>query len=577
MTTIDPNIIAKAQSWLNSNIDEKSKDEIQALLDAPDKTELIDSFYRDLEFGTGGLRGIMGVGSNRMNVYTVAMATQGLANYLLACFPNEEIKVAITHDCRINNTLFADTTANVFTANGIKVKYFRELRPTPMLSFAIRYFGCKSGVMVTASHNPKEYNGYKAYWDDGGQVVAPHDKNIITEVQKITSIDDVKWDKNDALIEYIEADFDLIYLNEVKKLSLSPNEVMLQKDMPIVFSPIHGASGKMVPAALKVFGFENIHIVKEQAEPDGTFPTVIYPNPEEAEALTMALELGKKTNAELVLACDPDGDRYAACVPDGKRGFELLNGNQTGALLTYYLLSKWREHGKLTGKEFMVNTIVTTELIDEICKGFGVTCYSVLTGFKNIAEVIRNLEGKKQFIGGGEESYGYLVGDFVRDKDGVSACAMVAEIVAYYRTKGKTIQDVLAEIYMQFGFYKESLISVTKKGKDGAEQIQALMAGFRTNRPTEMNGIKVVKVVDVKESKVYDVEKGTESALQMDKSNVIQFYLADGSKISARPSGTEPKIKYYFSVHESLPNREAYDAVSASLEEQLNGLKQYFQ
>ena len=577
MTTIDPNIIAKAQSWLNSNIDEKSKDEIQALLDAPDKTELIDSFYRDLEFGTGGLRGIMGVGSNRMNVYTVAMATQGLANYLLACFPNEEIKVAITHDCRINNTLFADTTANVFTANGIKVKYFRELRPTPMLSFAIRYFGCKSGVMVTASHNPKEYNGYKAYWDDGGQVVAPHDKNIITEVQKITSIDDVKWDKNDALIEYIEADFDLIYLNEVKKLSLSPNEVMLQKDMPIVFSPIHGASGKMVPAALKVFGFENIHIVKEQAEPDGTFPTVIYPNPEEAEALTMALELGKKTNAELVLACDPDGDRYATCVPDGKGGFELLNGNQTGALLTYYLLSKWREHGKLTGKEFMVNTIVTTELIDEICKGFGVTCYSVLTGFKNIAEVIRNLEGKKQFIGGGEESYGYLVGDFVRDKDGVSACAMVAEIVAYYRTKGKTIQDVLAEIYMQFGFYKESLISVTKKGKDGAEQIQALMAGFRTNRPTEMNGIKVVKVVDVKESKVYDVEKGTESALQIDKSNVIQFYLADGSKISARPSGTEPKIKYYFSVHESLPNREAYDAVSASLEEQLNGLKQYFQ
>jgi len=575
--TIDPNILAKAQSWLNSNIDEKSKEEIQALLDAPDKTELIDSFYRDLEFGTGGLRGIMGVGSNRMNVYTVAMATQGLANYLLACFPNEEIKVAITHDCRINNTLFADTTANVFTANGIKVKYFRELRPTPMLSFAIRYFGCKSGVMVTASHNPKEYNGYKAYWDDGGQVVAPHDKNIITEVQKITSIDDVKWDKNDALIEYIEADFDLIYLNEVKKLSLSPNEVMLQKDMPIVFSPIHGASGRMVPAALKVFGFENIHIVKEQAEPDGTFPTVIYPNPEEAEALTMALELGKKTNAELVLACDPDGDRYAACVPDGKGDFELLNGNQTGALLTYYLLSKWREHGKLTGKEFMVNTIVTTELIDEICKGFGVTCYSVLTGFKNIAEVIRNLEGKKQFIGGGEESYGYLVGDFVRDKDGVSACAMVAEIVAYYRTKGKTIQDVLAEIYMQFGFYKESLISVTKKGKDGAEQIQTLMAGFRTNRPTEMNGIKVVKVVDVKESKVYDVENGTESALQMDKSNVIQFYLADGSKISARPSGTEPKIKYYFSVHESLPNREAYDAVSANLEERLNGLKQYFQ
>jgi phosphoglucomutase len=576
MTTIDPIILAKAESWLNSNIDPKSKEEIRALLEAENKTELVEAFYKDLEFGTGGLRGLMGVGSNRMNVYTIAMATQGLANYLLKCFPGEDIKVAITHDCRINNTLFADTTANVFTANGIKVKYFRELRPTPMLSFAIRHFGCKSGVMVTASHNPKEYNGYKAYWDDGGQVVAPHDKNIIDEVQKIKSVDDVKWDKNDNLISYIEEDFDLIYLNLVKKLSLSPNEIMVQKDMPIVFSPIHGASNKMVPAALKVFGFENIHVVKEQEEPDGTFPTVIYPNPEEAEALNMALALGKKVSAELVMACDPDGDRYAACVPDGKGDFELLNGNQTGALLTYYLLNKWREHGRLTGEEFMVNTIVTTELIDEICKDFGVTCFSVLTGFKNIANIILNLEGKKQFIGGGEESYGYLVGDFVRDKDGVSACAVFAELVAYYKTKGKSIQDVLAEIYMQFGFYKESLISVTKKGKDGAEQIQALMAGFRTNRPTEMNGIKVVKVIDVKESKVYDLENGTETELGMDKSNVMQFYLEDGSKISARPSGTEPKIKYYFSVNEKLPNREAYEAVSDKLDAKINGLKTYF-
>lgn len=576
MTTVDPMILAKANSWLNSNIDEKSKKEIQALLDSSDKTELIDSFYRDLEFGTGGLRGLMGVGSNRMNVYTVAMATQGLANYLLKCFPGEEISVAITHDCRINNTLFAGTTANVFTANGIKVKYFKEMRPTPMLSFAIRHFGCKSGVMVTASHNPKEYNGYKAYWDDGGQVVAPHDKNIIDEVLKITSMDDVNWNKNDSLIEYIEEDFDKIYLDLVKKLSLSKNEILAQKNMPIVFSPIHGASGKMVPAALKAFGFENVHIVKEQEKPDGTFPTVIYPNPEEAEALTMAIELGKKTGAELVLACDPDGDRYAACVPDGRGGYDLLNGNQTGALLTYYLLSKWKELGKLDGNQFMVNTIVTTELIDEICKGFEVTCFSVLTGFKNIAEIIRNLEGKKQFIGGGEESYGYLVGDFVRDKDGVSACAMVSEIVAYYKSQGKTVQNVLAEIYTQFGFFKESLISVTKKGKDGAEQIQRLMAGFRTNRPTEMNGVKVVKVVDVKESKVYDIVNGTESVLKMDKSNVIQFYLADGSKISARPSGTEPKIKYYFSVNEPLPNKEAYKAVEASLERKIEGLKKFF-
>lgn len=576
MTTVDPMILAKANSWLNSNIDQKSKKEIQSLLDASDKTELIDSFYRDLEFGTGGLRGLMGVGSNRMNVYTVAMATQGLANYLLKCFPGEEISVAITHDCRINNTLFAETTANVFTANGIKVKYFREMRPTPMLSFAIRHFGCKSGVMVTASHNPKEYNGYKAYWDDGGQVVAPHDKNIIDEVMKITSMDAVNWNKNDSLLEYIEEDFDKIYLDLVKKLSLSKSEIQAQKNMPIVFSPIHGASGKMVPAALKAFGFENIHVVKEQEQPDGTFPTVIYPNPEEAEALTMAIELGKKTAAELVLACDPDGDRYAACVPDGRGDYDLLNGNQTGTLLTYYLLSKWKELGKLDGNQFMVNTIVTTELIDEICKGFGVTCFSVLTGFKNIAEIIRNLEGKKQFIGGGEESYGYLVGDFVRDKDGVSACAMVSEIVAYYKSQGKTVQNVLAEIYTQFGFYKESLISVTKKGKDGAEQIQQLMAGFRTNRPTEMNGVKVVKVVDVKESKVYDIVNGTESALKMDKSNVIQFYLADGSKISARPSGTEPKIKYYFSVNEPLPNKEAYKAVEASLERKIEGLKKFF-
>lgn len=576
MTTLDPMIIAKAESWLNSDIDEKSKSDIRLLLDSHDHTELIDSFYRDLEFGTGGLRGIMGVGSNRVNVYTIAMATQGLANYLLQSFPGEDIKVAITHDNRINNTLFANTTANVFTANGIRVKYFRDMRPTPMLSFAIRHYGCKSGVMVTASHNPKEYNGYKAYWDDGGQVVAPHDKNIIDEVQKITSMDKVNWNNNDALIEYIEDDFDWIYLNEVKKLSLSPNEIMVNRAMPIVFSPIHGASGKMVPAALKIYGFENIHVVKEQAEPDGNFPTVIYPNPEEAEALTMAIALGKKVGAELVLASDPDGDRYAACVPGENGEYELLNGNQTATLLTYYLLNKWRGYGKLTGDQFMVNTIVTTELIDAICHDFGVTCYSVLTGFKNIAEVIRRLEGKKEFIGGGEESYGYLVGDFVRDKDAVSAAAIFSELVAYYKTKGQSVQDVLAEIYMQFGFYKESLISVTKKGKDGAEQIQHLMTGFRINKPTTINGIKVAKIVDVKESKVFDLKNGTESVLDMDKSNVIQFYLEDGSKISARPSGTEPKIKYYFSVNEPLPNADAYRAVEVSLDQKIEGLKKFF-
>lgn len=575
MTTIDPSIQAKADAWLKGNIDEDSKAQIRTLIDQS-PSELTDSFYQDLEFGTGGLRGLMGVGTNRMNVYTVGMATQGLANYLLKCFPGETIRVAITHDCRINNTVFATTTANVLTANGIHVLYFKEMRPTPMLSFAVRHFDCKSGVMITASHNPKEYNGYKAYWDDGAQVVAPHDKNIIDEVKKITSFDDVNWDKNDDLFQYIEEDFDEIYMELVKGLSLSPEAIASQKDMPIVFSPIHGASGKMVPDALKAFGFENVNIVKEQAEPDGNFPTVIYPNPEEAEALTLSLKLGKEVGAELVLACDPDGDRYAAAVPNASGEFELLNGNQTGSLLTYYLLSKWKEAGKLDGKQFMVNTIVTTELIDKICEGFGVKCFSVLTGFKNIAAIIKDLEGKETFIGGGEESYGYLVGDFVRDKDGVSACAMVAEAIAYYKTQRKSVFDVLAEIYNQFGFYKESLISVTKKGKDGAEQIQALMTDFRHHPPAEMNGIEVAKIVDVKESTVKDVKSGKTEKLDMDKSNVMQFYLADGSKISARPSGTEPKIKYYFSVNAPLSDGSDYRKVEAELVERLEGLKRYF-
>ncbi len=575
MSSIDPAILSKAQSWLDGNVDADTKASIQKLI-SNNPTELVDSFYQDLEFGTGGLRGLMGVGTNRMNVYTIGMATQGLANYLLQCFPGQEIKVAITHDCRINNTLFATTTANVLTANGIKVLYFREMRPTPMLSFAVRHFGCKSGVMITASHNPKEYNGYKAYWEDGAQVVAPHDTNIIKEVQKITSFDQVNWDKNDSLFQYIEEDFDAIYLDLVKGLSLSPDAIAAQKSMPIVFSPIHGASGKMVPAALKAFGFDNIQIVKEQAEPDGNFPTVIYPNPEEAEALTMAVELGKKVNAELVLACDPDGDRYAAVVPNEKGEFELLNGNQTGAMISYYLLSKWKEAGKLDGNQFMVNTIVTTELINTIAAGFGVKCFNVLTGFKNIAAIILQLEGKETFIGGGEESYGYLVGDFVRDKDAVSAAAIFAELIAYYKTKGMNAVDVMAEIYSQFGFYKESLISVTKKGKDGAEQIQLLMDGFRTNPPTQMNGIDVERIVDVKNSTVTDVRTGKVEMLEMDKSNVMQFYLADGSKISARPSGTEPKIKYYFSVNAPLATPSDYRSVEAELAKRLEGLKEYF-
>ncbi|MDA1268818.1 MAG: phospho-sugar mutase [Bacteroidetes bacterium] len=575
MSSIDPSILKKAESWLASSIDEASKTSIQQLM-ATNTTELVDSFYQDLEFGTGGLRGLMGVGTNRINVYTVAMATQGLANYLIACFPGENLKVAITHDSRINNTLFAKTTADVFTANGIAVMYFREMRPTPMLSFAVRHFGCKSGVMITASHNPKEYNGYKAYWEDGAQVLTPHDENIIKEVRKITSFEQVNWKKQDDLIQYIDEDFDAIYLERVKKLSLSKDAVKLQKSMPIVFSPIHGASGKMVPAALKAFGFENIQIVKEQAEPDGTFPTVIYPNPEEAEALTLAVALGQKVGAAVVLACDPDGDRYAAIVPNELGKYELLNGNQTATLLSYYLLSRRKELGLASETDFMVNTIVTTELINKIAADFGVPCYNVLTGFKNIASLILQKEGKETFIAGGEESFGFLVGDFVRDKDGVSACALVAEAVAYYKTQGKNVFDVLAEVYQKFGFYKEALISVTKKGKDGAEQIQQLMNQYRTNPPKEMNGSAVEKIYDVKNASITYPKTQTVEALDLEKSNVMQFYLADGSKISARPSGTEPKIKYYFSVNISISNTADYRNIEKVLLEKLDGLKKYF-
>jgi phosphoglucomutase len=575
MSSIEPSILKKAESWLASSIDEASKASIRQLI-ATNPTELVDSFYQDLEFGTGGLRGLMGVGTNRMNVYTVAMATQGLANYLIACFQGEKIKVAITHDSRINNTLFAMTTADVFTANGIEVMYFREMRPTPMLSFAVRHFGCKSGVMITASHNPREYNGYKAYWEDGAQVVSPHDTNIIKEVQKISSFEQVNWNKQDHLIHYIEEDFDAIYLEKVKELSLSKEAIQAQKSMPIVFSPIHGASGKMVPAALKAFGFENIQVVKEQAEPDGNFPTVIYPNPEEAEALTLAVALGKKSGAALVLACDPDGDRYAAVVPNEAGEYELLNGNQTGTLLVYYLLSRRKELGLAKSTDFMVNTIVTTELINKIAEGFGIPCYNVLTGFKNIASIILQKEGKETFIAGGEESFGFLVGDFVRDKDGVSACALVAEAVAYYKTEGKNVFAVLAEVYQRFGFYKEALISVTKKGKDGAEQIQNLMNQFRTNPPLEMNGSAVEKIYDVKNASIHYPKTKKMEVLDLDKSNVMQFYLADGSKISARPSGTEPKIKYYFSVNTSLSNTGDYRKMEKVLLDKLEGLKTYF-
>jgi phosphoglucomutase len=563
---MDIEVKNKALEWLHSNIDQEAKTDIQRMLDAKDETELVDSFYKDLEFGTGGLRGLMGIGSNRINKYTIGKATQGLSNYLLKAFPGQQVSVAIAHDSRNNSDFFAEITASVFSANGIKVFFFTELRPTPELSFAIRTLGCKSGVVLTASHNPKEYNGYKAYWDDGAQVTPPHDVNIIEEVVAIASIDDIKFEKNADLIVNIGRDIDEKYLAEVKNLSLSPEVISKQKDLKIVFSPIHGTGITLVPEILKDFGFENVHVVQEQATPDGNFPTVVYPNPEESEAMSLALKQAKEIDADLIMATDPDADRVGIGAKNHHGEFQLINGNQAASMLIYYMLKVWSAKGKLDGNQFVIKTIVTTDLILDIARKFEVESYETLTGFKYIAAVIKELEGKKKFIVGGEESYGYLVGDFVRDKDAISSCAMLAEMTAWAKEQGMGVFDLLTEVYKEFGFYKESLISITRKGKAGAEEIQQMMKELRANPPKTIQGSPVTKLYDYQSSEVTDLASGVKEKLDFPKSNVLQFTTEDGTKVSARPSGTEPKIKFYFSVKAPLESAEAYDAVQAELD-----------
>ena len=571
MTKIEDSVLKKAQSWLDGAYDEEIKATIRKMMEN-DPQELTESFYKDLEFGTGGLRGIMGVGSNRMNKYTVGAATQGFANYLKMNFPDvAQIKVAIAHDSRNNSRYFAEVTAAVFSANGIKVYLFDDLRPTPELSFAIRHFHCQGGIVITASHNPKEYNGYKAYWNDGGQLISPHDKNVIKEVQKITDIADVRFDRNADLIEIIGEEVDRIYMEQIKALSLSPEVIKRQKNLKIVYTPIHGTGAKLVPEALKSFGFENVHVVKEQAVADGNFPTVISPNPEEPAALEMALKLADKIKADLVMATDPDGDRVGLAVrKEGK--MVLLNGNQAATLLIYYLLEKWHENGKLTGKEYIVKTIVTTELLFDIADKYEVEHFDVLTGFKYIADIIKEMEGKKQFVGGGEESYGYLVGDFVRDKDAVISCTMLAEVAAWANDKGVGMFDLLKQIYQEFGFYKEKLISIVRKGKAGAEEIQKMMDDFREKTPEQFNGSKVVLVKDYLTGKEKGLLTGEEKEILLPRSNVLQFFTEDGSKISVRPSGTEPKIKFYFGVRSELNNIDDFERVSEVLDAKIDGI-----
>ncbi|MBR4677595.1 MAG: phospho-sugar mutase [Bacteroidales bacterium] len=547
---VDAQITEKATEWLSEKFDEQTRNQVKDLMENNEK-ELVECFYKNLEFGTGGMRGIMGVGTNRMNVYTVGMATQGLANYLNKTFAGQEIKVAVSHDSRNNSRLFAKTCADIFSANGIKAYLFDSLRPVPELSFAVRELGCKSGVMITASHNPKEYNGYKAYWSDGAQVVAPHDTNIVNEAAKV-KVEDVKFQGNPALIEILGEDFDKIYLEKIKGLTLSQEDINKHKDIKIVYTPIHGSGVRLVPEILKMKGFENIMTVQEQCNPDGNFPTVISPNPENAEALTLAIKLAKEKGADLVMATDPDADRVGIAVRNNAGEFVLMNGNQTAAILTYYLLTKWKENGKLDGNQYIVKTIVTTELLKAIADKFEVKCYDVLTGFKFIADVIRKNEGKTTFIGGGEESYGYLAGEFVRDKDAVNACSLIAEAAAWAAEQGKTMYQLLLDIYAQYGYYRESLVNVVKEGKSGAEEIQKMMDDYRNDPPAVINDSNVVMIKDYLTQKASNIIDGTDENIDLPKSNVLQFFLEDGTKISVRPSGTEPKIKFYFGVKESV-------------------------
>jgi len=568
---MDAAIQAKVNAWLNGDFDKDTKDEISKLENVnPD--ELADAFYKNLEFGTGGLRGIMGVGTNRMNKYTIGMATQGYANYLKLSFPDLQVKVAITHDSRNNSRFFAETTANVFAANGIKVFLFESLRPTPELSFAIRHLKCQGGVVCTASHNPKEFNGYKAYWDDGSQLVPPHDKNVIKEVDKIASVEDVKWMGGEANITIIGKEIDEAYMNMVKGLSIYPEVIANQKDLKIVFTPIHGTGITLVPEVLKRFGFTNVHIVEEQRVPDGNFPTVIYPNPEEKETMSIGLKKAKELDADILLGTDPDADRVGIGIKDNHGEWVLMNGNQTAVLAFNYLIEARKTKGIAKPNDMVITTIVTTGMINKIAAKNGVACYNVLTGFKWIAEMIREKEGKENYVIGGEESFGLMIGDQIRDKDAISAVALLCEMAAYEKEKGRTLFDKMIDLYVEYGFYKENLISITKKGMDGQQQIAAMMEGYRNNPPKSINGSAVVQLLDYELGKGTNPQTGEGWTIQLPKSNVLQFILADDSKISARPSGTEPKIKFYFSVNEKLNKANEFDKASVELEEKIKAI-----
>jgi phosphoglucomutase len=573
---LEDNILERAKTWLGSSFDEATRKEVENLIQN-DPKELTESFYRDLEFGTGGLRGIMGAGTNKMNKYTVGMATQGLANYVKKMFPGEKLKAAIAYDCRNNSDLFARISAEILSANGFEVYLFESLRPTPLLSFTIRQYGCHTGIVITASHNPKEYNGYKVYWNDGAQLVAPHDTNVIDEVQKISGVSEINFNHNPELIKILGKETDDIYIQKLTTLSLSPEIIRKHKDLKIVFTPIHGTCVKLVPDALHAYGFENIINVPEQDVTSGDFPTVHSPNPEEPAALEMALQKARAVDADLVMATDPDGDRVGIAVKDNSGHFILLNGNQAASLIIYYLLSQWSKKGKLVGKEYIVKTIVTTELLSEIAKDFNTECYNVLTGFKFIGEIIRLLEGKKQFIGGGEESYGYLIGDLSRDKDAVVACCFIAETMAWAKENGQSLYQLLIDIYIKYGFYKEKLISITKKGKAGMEEIKGMMEKFRNNPPASLDGVKLAVMKDYQMSVEKNFQNQTEKPITLPKSDVLQFFLEDGSVITMRPSGTEPKIKFYFGVKAELKNKDDFSTVNAKLDAKLMAISDSIQ
>ena len=577
--TLLAQVTDKAQLWLSGNYDEETKKEVRQMLQNEDKRQLIDAFYRDLEFGTGGLRGIMGAGSNRMNIYTVGAATQGLSNYLLQEFAElEQIKVVIGHDCRNNSRKFAEISADIFTANGIKVFLFEDLRPTPEVSYAIRKLGCQSGIMLTASHNPKEYNGYKAYWEDGAQVLGPHDKNIIAEVNRISSIEEIKFNGNKGLIEIIGKDMDKSFIDKVKSFVLSPHAIENQKELKIVYTPIHGTGIKLIPDALKAIGFTNVINVPEQDVISGDFPTVISPNPEEPAALDLAIKRGIETEADVVLATDPDADRIGAAIRDDEGNFRLVNGNQIMLILIYYLMTRRKEYGLLKGKEFIVKTIVTSELVKKIADKMGIEMFDCYTGFKWIADVIRKNEGVKKYIGGGEESYGFLADDFVRDKDSVSACTLFAEVAAWAKDNGKTLYQLLQDIYVEYGYSKEVGISLVRKGKEGADEIEAMMKNFRANPMKELAGSPVILSKDFVKLESVDYVKEEVTTLEMPTtSNVLQYFTEDGTKVSIRPSGTEPKIKFYIEVQSSpISSREEILQAEAQADEKINAVKEFF-